>query len=38
MGKGIKKPKKVGKQGSGIRLPGKKGTGIYLSGKEPRRY
>jgi hypothetical protein len=38
MGKGIKKPKKVGRQGSGIRLPGKKGTGIYLSGKEPRRY
>jgi hypothetical protein len=38
MGKEIKKPKKVGKQGSGIRLPGKKGTGIYLSGKEPKRY
>ncbi len=38
MGKGIKKSKKVGKQGSGIRLPGKKGSGIYLSGKEPKRY
>jgi hypothetical protein len=31
MGKGIKKLKKVRKQGSGIRLPGKKGSGIYLS-------
>jgi hypothetical protein len=34
--KGIKtskKSKKVGRQGSGIRLPGKKGSAIYLSGK-----
>ena len=36
MGKGIKKSKKVGRQGSG--LPGKKGPGIYLIGKEPRKY